>query len=307
MRSRAAASSPYTTPLDPEMAAEAEELRGWVARSNLTTITANDGTRLAARGWEVGRGKEEKGAVLIVHGFGEHTARYPHVARQLVRNGFRVIGVDLRGHGQSGGARGQLSSYCAFLDDLSVIADEVGLGQGWFLYAHSLGAQIAINWLTISRPAINGAILLSPWLRLARNPSVLKLVAARILTGIAPRYTQRTGLGNAHLSRDPAFIRSLPGQPLNHRRMSARMYTECASGASRAQKIGAEISLPVFMAHGEADTLTSAKATAELGSRMTRSDQITRIVPEARHELHNEIDRQVFLEEITTWMNERVA
>jgi len=289
------------------MEAEAEELRGWVSRSTLYTFRARDGVRLAARGWEVGRGKPERGAVLIIHGFGEHTARYPHVARCLVRHGFRVVGCDLRGHGHSGGRRGELKSYCQFLDDLSLIAEELNVGRNWFLYAHSLGAQLAINWLTVRRPAIQGAVLLSPWLKLAAHPSMFKMAAANVMSKIAPRFTQQTGLGIAHLSRDSAFIRSLPGGPLNHRKMSARMYTECAAGASRAWSIGQEIGVPTFMAHGGDDSLCCPKATATLGQRFSGPDHVTTIIPGARHELHNETGRQDFLAGVAGWLTEHAA
>lgn len=292
---------------DPALEAEAKELRGWVSRSTLYTFRARDGTRLAARGWEVGRGEPERGAVLIIHGFGEHTARYPHVARCLVRHGFRVVGFDLRGHGHSGGRRGELNSYCQFLDDLSLVAEELNVGKNWFLYAHSLGAQLAINWLTVRRPLLQGAVLLSPWLKLAGHPSMLKMAAANLMSKIAPGFSQQTGMGIAHLSRDPAFIRSLPGGPLNHRRMSARMYTECAAGAARALSIGHEIGPPTFMAHGGDDLLCSPKATETLGQQFHGPDHVTKILPGARHELHNEIGRENFLADVAGWLTCRAA
>ncbi len=292
--------------LSPVQAAEAEALRQWVAASQLWEFRAEDGTRLAARSWEVERGQVERGAVLLVHGFGEHTARYPHVARALVRHGFRVVGCDLRGHGQSGGARGQLQRYDAFLGDLDLVASELGVGRGWFVYAHSLGAQIAINWLASTRPALSGAVLLSPWLRLSHHPPLLKMALARVLSRLAPKFTQPTGLGVAHLSRDLPFLLSLPGGPLNHRRMSARMYTECAAGARNARRNGPLITLPLLLAHGSDDALTSPAATAELGTRLRHADQSVELIPGARHELHNDIGRIAFLTQVATWLESQI-
>jgi len=282
---------------------EAAVLREWVRRSVLLQVRAEDGMRLAGRMWEVGAGSEERGAVLLVHGFGEQTARYPHVARHLVGHGYRVVGFDLRGHGQSGGVRGQLRSYTEWLEDLSVIASELGVGRGWYLVGHSLGAQIAINWLTATRLELSGVVLLSPWFRLARRPSLMKVALARMMSGVLPRFTQQTGHGLDHLSRDLPFVLSLPGRALNHRTMSARMYVECANGARRAYANGTEVGGRMLMMHGTDDWLTSPRATAEVGARVTRREHRVELVDGGRHELHNDLGRERFLQRVTRWMD----
>ena len=52
------------------------------------------------------RKPQPKAVVCLVHGLGEHTGRYAHVAAALNDAGYAVLGVDLRGHGKSGGPRG---------------------------------------------------------------------------------------------------------------------------------------------------------------------------------------------------------
>ena len=50
-----------------------------------------------------------RGQVLIVHGLGEHAARYDPVAAALNAEGWSVLGFDQRGHGRSSGRRGTLA------------------------------------------------------------------------------------------------------------------------------------------------------------------------------------------------------
>jgi len=55
-----------------------------------------------------------KASIMLVHGHGEHIARFDHVAAALTDKGYAMLGFDLRGHGKSGGSRGHTPSYdCA--------------------------------------------------------------------------------------------------------------------------------------------------------------------------------------------------
>ena len=49
--------------------------------------------------------------VLLVHGGAEHSARFDHVAAQLVEAGLDVHSFDWVGHGESGGTRWHIDSY----------------------------------------------------------------------------------------------------------------------------------------------------------------------------------------------------
>ena len=96
----------------------------------LSPFTASDGENLALYSWHpedsakpMGQqGVQTRGVVLIVHGLGEHSGRYDHVARSLRHWGFEVCAYDQRGHGESGGKPGALPSHTSLLDDLAVVA-----------------------------------------------------------------------------------------------------------------------------------------------------------------------------------------
>src|ERR687895_1523013 len=100
-----------------------------------------DGTTLTLRDWPVPAGVEPRGALLLVHGLGEHSGRYAHVAERLAALGLHVRGYDHRGHGESGGPRGGLPHAGALLDDLRAVFDDLPQRHGGppFLLGHSLG------------------------------------------------------------------------------------------------------------------------------------------------------------------------
>ena len=98
----------------------------------LAPFTARDGENLALYEWPMQAWKQDhalppRAVVLIVHGLGEHASRYDHVARQLLDWGFAVRAYDQRGHGESGGARGGLSSEALLLEDLAEVVDDTRL------------------------------------------------------------------------------------------------------------------------------------------------------------------------------------
>ena len=80
-----------------------------------------DGTATFVRGWPVAEGVERRGSILLVHGLGEHSGRYGHVADRLAALGLEVCGYDLRGHGRSEGARGSIPGDDALLEDLRFV------------------------------------------------------------------------------------------------------------------------------------------------------------------------------------------
>jgi pimeloyl-ACP methyl ester carboxylesterase len=111
-------------------------------------VMAGDGRRIATYSW----GDENAPTVLCVHGFASST-RDNWVStgwvRDLLRAGFRVLGVDQRGHGASDKPHAASDySMDAFVDDLVTVLDTYLLDTVRYA-GYSLGArvgwQLAVN------------------------------------------------------------------------------------------------------------------------------------------------------------------
>jgi hypothetical protein len=59
-----------------------------------------------------------RGCVILVHGFGEHSGRYEHVAAALTEVGWAVYACDHQGHGASEGDRAYTKRFDDFADDV---------------------------------------------------------------------------------------------------------------------------------------------------------------------------------------------
>jgi pimeloyl-ACP methyl ester carboxylesterase len=85
-------------------------------------------------------------AVLLLHGWGSHAARFGSFVEPMLAVGWRVIALDAPAHGQSTGRRSDLGQ---FRDALAAALDELAPVRA--IVAHSLGAAAAV-WLLADAP-----------------------------------------------------------------------------------------------------------------------------------------------------------
>ncbi len=257
--------------------------------------------------WREARGVA-KATVILIHGMGEHSARYLHVGDALAEAGYRVCACDMRGHGRSPGRRGDVESYGLLLGDLEAVFKHYQTeGTRSFLYGHSLGGQLLINFFVKYKPAVAGAIVASPWLELVFRPKRWKLFLARLALLFLPGWTQNSGLDDSRLSRDREFLLSMKDLDLVHRRMSARMFQALLRGAEQAAHDAKKFDCPALFLHGADDALTSRAATEAFYRESGSADKSLIIYPETRHETHNDLGREQVLADIIRWLDAHAA
>lgn len=217
----------------------------------------------------------------------------------------------LRGHGRSDGKRGDIASYELLLRDLVGVWREVmgGAGEGLpvFIYGHSLGGQIVLNFAAAHRPGAAGLVVTSPWLRLAFAPERWKVALAWMAARVWPGFMQGTAVRPERLSRDFDFLRSMPDLELVHHRMSARMYRAFTTGAERARTEARSLTYPLLLVHGGLDGVTSAEATEEFFRELKSEDKTLAIIPDALHETHNDLCREEVFERMVAWLRRQVG
>jgi alpha-beta hydrolase superfamily lysophospholipase len=272
------------------------------------TRQASDGLPLYFQGWEPEG--QPKAIACLVHGLGEHSGRYAHVGAALTEAGYALLGFDLRGHGRSGGKRGHTPSFETLMDDIGRLLGEAGAryaGQPRFLYGHSLGGGLALNYVLRRRPQIKGVIATSPWLRLSYTPSAAKVRAARIMNRLSPGFTQSSGLNAKDLSHDPEVVRAYEGDPLVHDRISARLAMAMLDAGEWAIAHAAEFPpIPLLLVHGTGDRITSAQATQAFAAKVP-GECTLKLWEGLYHETHNEPEKREVLGYTIRWMDEHMS
>jgi alpha-beta hydrolase superfamily lysophospholipase len=261
-----------------------------------------DGLDLYARCWEpVGT---PKAAIMLVHGHGEHVARYEHVAAALTENGYAMLGFDLCGHGKSAGPRGHASSYDAYMDDIASFSEQTErryAGLPRFLYGHSLGGNLVLNYALRRKPDLHGVIATGPWLKLAFEPPASQVALGRLMNKIAPGFTQHSKLDTKGLSHDQAVVDAYDNDPLVHDKISALLFVAMYESGLWALEHAAEFPLPLLLMHGAADPITSAKASQEFAQKA--GDKVTlKIWDGMYHEIHNELDKAEVFNTMLDWL-----
>ncbi|MFB5029655.1 MAG: Monoacylglycerol lipase [Candidatus Phytoplasma pruni] len=103
-----------------------------------------------------------KANIIITHGLGESSQDYLPLADFLCQAGYNVILYDVRGHGKSGGSRGDVNNFHVLVDDLASLVKEIKKKSSLkiFLIGHSMGGIIT-NAYMVKYGEVNGSIISS--------------------------------------------------------------------------------------------------------------------------------------------------
>ncbi|MEP3390388.1 MAG: lysophospholipase [Reichenbachiella sp.] len=267
------------------------------------TLTAKDGTSLYGREWLA---ESPKAAICLVHGLGEHIGRYEHVAEFLNANQISMFATDLRGHGQSEGKRGHTPSHDMLLDDveeLLMYARATYNDTPLFLMGHSLGGNIVTNYvLKKNTNELAGAIISSPWLKLAFEPSSFQIKLARFISGFLPSLTQPNGLDVKHLTNDDAVNQAYKDDPLNHNKISTRLFTEAFREGLWTLENTHKNKISLLIYHGTEDSITSPESSKLFAERIGECATYHQWEG-IKHEPHNDVKKDEVFEMILGWMN----
>jgi acylglycerol lipase len=266
-----------------------------------------DGLSLFARGWQPEG--ETRAAVCLVHGLGEHSGRYPHVAAALTQAGYAFLAPDLRGHGRSKGQRGHAPSWDRLLDDTAQLleqADERFPDLPRFLYGHSLGATLVLTYALRRNPNPRGVIATGPLLRPASTPPRWKLTLGRLLYGLWPTFSLNNELDPKGVSRDPEVVDAYVNDPLVHDRVSARLGLDMLEAGEWVLEHADQLRVPLLLMQGSDDLLCSTQAGREFAERTT-AQCTSKFWSHLYHEIHNEPEQQQVFETMISWLNDRLT
>jgi len=251
-----------------------------------------------------------KAVVCLVHGLGEHSSRYAHVAQALGRDGFVLYAADVRGHGRSGGPRGHAPSVTALMDDVDLLLEHAKAdfpGLPLFLYGHSNGATFVLYHALTRHPQVKGVIATSAGLHSALEEQKIKLALVKVLGGLVPRIAIPTGLDPKTISRDEKVVQTYTNDPLVHDKgtlgfakiMMFEVHPWILAHAG-------EFQLPLLLMHGKKDALTFPSSSIEVADALDENQCTLVLWENGYHELHNEPEKEEVFKTLTLWMNARL-
>jgi alpha-beta hydrolase superfamily lysophospholipase len=245
------------------------------------------------------------GVVVLVHGLHEHSGRYAHVAERLLRSGYRTYAVDHAGHGHSPGSRGNIGTMAATVagvHEVAQLAQSENPDRPTFVYGHSMGGLIALQYLTGDAVSLHGAVLSAPAVDLSAA-SGLQVAAAGVLSRFVPDLGV-VQLDATAVSRDAEVVARYRSDPLNRMgKVRARTGAELLQTVRALQPRVEALRLPLYLLHGTADRLVPIAATDWIEQHAGSPDLTVRRWEGLFHEAHNEPERERVLDEIVTWLD----
>ena len=250
-----------------------------------------------------------KGVVILVHGMGEHSNRYTHfVIPKLLEKNLSVISYDQFGHGKTKGKRGHNPGFEAILDCVDYITDMAKVvfpDVPLFLYGHSMGGNVVINYALRKEHSFKGIIATSPLLRLAFKPPAWKLFIGKIIQKIAPSITMPSEIDVNAISRDPLEVKKYVDDPLIHDKISPNYSLIFFETGEWAIKNAHKLKTPILLMHGTGDQITDHKASVVFAAKTSEFSSL-KLFENGYHELHNDLEKDLFIETLTNWILKKI-
>ena len=274
---------------------------------------------IAAYRWDPGA--VPRAVAQITHGMGEHALRYDGLARALNARGMVVYAQDHRGHGATAGSAAELgqigepgwAELVADIGRLRAKARQEHPAVPFVLIGHSMGSFAVQQYLLDHSQDVSAAVL--------TGTSVLDLLEPALNLDEPMDLTMFNGAFQPArtdydwLSRDEAQVDKYVADPRCGFGLDAAaakaMFVAARQLADPGRVAGMRPDLPIYIAAGEMDPVNGQLALVHaLVDRYTSAgltDVTLKVYPQARHEIFNETNRGEVVDDLLTWLDQKLT
>ncbi|OSC97319.1 lysophospholipase [Trametes coccinea BRFM310] len=254
-----------------------------------------DGLQFYTRTYRPPAGTPACAALLFVHGFAEHVARYEWAHGVWAARGVAVFAYDQRGFGRTALDKERKSRESAWgrtgwREQVRDIEWWLGRmreefpGLPLFLMGHSMGGGLALAFATRPSPPpapesvqmLAGVIASSPLLLQTHPaPKILRYIGGKA-SSLLPHLLIDAPVPVEHLSHDPQAQKAAANDPLMLQKGSLRGLSDMLGGGEQLlwnDYKNWPQNLPLLIVHGTADRVTSYKASEEFYNKVDAADK----------------------------------
>jgi len=253
--------------------------------------------------------KNCKSIIIFLHGFSEHLGVYEYLKDKLNSYDYGLYRFDLRGHGRSEGKRGYINDFRYFLEDTDVIvnlAKKECANLPIFMFGYSLGGFIATSYGIKYKNKINGQILSGA----ATMPPLIVQGLIGTLFRVISIFHPNMKINNKIFR---FFIKS-DNPKNNHERdhlildeATLKLHVEfLVKGIKWLNKNISHYNMPCLILHGGNDKVIIKEASEKLYRKISSLDKEIRIYEDLCHELVNEQNKDIILDDIRNWIEKRI-
>ena len=296
----------------------------------LRELTASDGHIIKVYDWSAVSNSSPSGVIQILHGLGDHAARYTRLAEACNDNNLIAVAHNHRGHGavEGFGHFADANGWDKVIADVLQVRQDIAIQYPKLpviLLGHSMGSFIAQSFV-MRHGGNNAALILSGSTlapRIELRISHTAAVIAAVLTGKRRVSTllNHMGLGKMNngfkpartdcdwISRDEDEVDRYIADPFCGGKFSNQLWRDLTGGlleiTSQAAIQLVRNDLPMLILGGESDPVGGRVGLTRLAEayRKTGHDKLTlTIYPGGRHEMLNETNRDEVTKDIINWV-----
>jgi len=247
--------------------------------------------------------------LFIVHGLGEHSARYEEVATEFVSNNIAVFSFDHVGHGESEGKRGHAKSVNNLIEDIELAlmkCRSIFLDAPIFMLGQSMGGQLAASFIhKANSNEVSGAIISSAWFELKNTPPSWQRMLIGLLEGIIPRVTLSSKLDSQHISSVKEEVELYEKDELIHDKISFALFHALYRNGKEILHKKKKVTIPVLVCHGELDQLTSVDASRNFVKNL--GGKATFVLWKGSfHEPHHDHEKELVIKYYIDWVKTQI-
>ena len=271
-------------------------------------FSSTDGTLLFHRWIEA---TNPRAVVVLVHGITEHSGRYLELLETLAGVSVTAYAYDQRGHGRSGGIRGDVAQFGNFVTDLGAFCDHVG-GEApdlpFFVFGHSMGGLVAARYASRRPVRLDGVVLSSVPAKIGSATPTLLARIIRILSHVVPRWPVDPRLDPERLTHDLDVLEALRNDPLVLRQITMRLAREVMKASECLEAHVRRIQVPVLALHGREDSIADPRGLDRLLGWLDGQHPRHVVLDGLRHEIFNEsrAGRDQAFEHLVGWIRDQV-
>ena len=272
-------------------------------------LLTTDGLKLYLQDWPAAA-EARRGSVLIVHGLGEHSGRYGHLAAQLAADGWAVQAYDQRGHGRSAGPRGGLAAAHSLLDDLGLVLAHVRQANPGplLLLGHSMGGLLVGRYVAeglAAQPApwwqpVDALVMSSPALDLGMTLAQKLLLA--LAAPLAPDLALGNGLKPEWMCSDPMVVRAYIDDPLVHDRITPRLVRFMLAAGQLLLEAAPRWTVPTLLLYAGADRCVAPRGSEAFAAAAPPALLRSRRYDGLAHEIFNEPEQGRVFGDLSDWL-----
>jgi len=228
-----------------------------------------------------------KGTVIFLHGYLDHLGLYSELYRELLKAKYKVVAVDLPGHGLSSGKPGDVHSMADYGDLVSALISQHGSDladhQSLVLMGHSTGCLAIQDYLyrNPNHPELS-AVFVAPLVRSAQwgwSTFFYRLAGGSMKE--IPKWDRAN-------SSDPEFVARLHQDPLRVGNIPGHWFSELIHwNQHQLQHAPVQTKVPLLILQGNKDKVVAWKKNLKILKGLFPQAEIE-MVPNGQHHLLNE-------------------